>query len=192
MLDGLLVDLVPYGSRFWENDSRWWNNDSRFWGSMGNRFILSKAQIERVHQEWRDSPPETGVPFGIQTKDGKPIGYIGINWISQHDRAANLGAVINEPDYWGGGYGTDALLLLLDYAFYTLDMRRVWLGTMSLNARVMRQMEKVGFMLEARRREATVADGVWYDELIYGMMAEEWPGRETMIVKLGLSAAKDR
>jgi RimJ/RimL family protein N-acetyltransferase len=109
-----------------------------------------------------------------------------------HSRAANLGAVINEPDYWGGGYGTDALLLLLDYSFDTLDLRRVWLDTMGLNERVKRQMEKVGFTLEGRRREATYVDGLWTDELIYGMLVEEWPGREAMIEQLGLTAVKDR
>jgi RimJ/RimL family protein N-acetyltransferase len=57
---------------------------------------------------------------------------------------------------------------------------------MSLNARVMRQMEKVGFTLEARRREAVWADGEWYDELSYAMFREDWPGRAVMIERLGL------
>ena len=70
------------------------------------------------------------------------------------------GREIGEPDYWGGGYGTDALLLLIEYAFDTLDMRKVWLNTMSLNERVIRQMEKVGFGLEGRQREANADGGV--------------------------------
>jgi RimJ/RimL family protein N-acetyltransferase len=121
-----------------------------------------------------------------QTKDGKPLGYFGINFINLHSRIANLGASLGEPEYWGGGYGTDALLLIVDYAFHWLDMRKIWLGTMSLNARVIRQMEKVGFALEARRRESVWADGIWYDELSYAMFREDWPGRAVMIERLGL------
>jgi hypothetical protein len=69
ILEGLLVDLVPYGTRFMENDHRWWNNESRFWGSMGDRFILSKAQVEHQHQEWREAPPQTRVPVRKHTKN---------------------------------------------------------------------------------------------------------------------------
>jgi RimJ/RimL family protein N-acetyltransferase len=67
-------------------------------------------------------------------------------------------------------------------------MHKIWLGTMSLNERVMRQMEKVGFTLEARRREGVYAAGALYDHLLYGLLREEWPGREVMIAKLGLTA----
>jgi len=58
-----------------------------------------------------------------------------------------------------------------------LDVRKAWLMTSSMNNRVMRQMEKVGFMLEARFRQSTRADGVWLDWLAYGLLREEWPGR---------------
>jgi RimJ/RimL family protein N-acetyltransferase len=95
---------------------------------------------------------------------------------------------IGEPEYWGSGYGTDALLLLVDYAFDELDIRKIWLGTMGLNARVMRQMEKVGFTLEVRQRQAIYADSVWYEQLIYGLLREEWPGRPALVEKLGLTA----
>ncbi len=189
MLEGLLVDLVPYGQAHQARDHAWWNNESSFWASMGEREIVSRAAVERRHREWVEpDQPRTGVAFGVQTKDGTPIGYFGVNFLSYHHRVANLGANISEPGYWGGGYGTDALLLIVDYAFNWLDMRRVWLGTMSLNTRVLRQMEKVGFVLEGRHRRMTLADGQWYDEVIFGLLREEWPGREAMLERLGLRA----
>ena len=189
MLEGLLVDLVPYGTRFMDKDYEWSNNESRFWGSMGDRPLPSKSQIEARHREWAESDPtDLDMGFGIQTKDGQPIGFIGLKWVVPHSRLAMLGAVIGEPDYWNGGYGTDALLLIADYAFDWLDLRRLWLETMALNARVIRQMEKVGFTLEARRREATFVDGQWVDTLFYGLLRDEWPGRDALIQKLGLKA----
>jgi RimJ/RimL family protein N-acetyltransferase len=96
--------------------------------------------------------------------------------------------MIGNPDYWGGGYGTDALLLLVDYAFDWLDLRRLWLVTMAPNARVIRQMEKVGFTLECQIRQGTLVDGVYHDVLLYGLLREEWPGRTAMIERLGLHA----
>lgn len=190
MLNGLLVDLVPYGAAFRPKHHTWWNNESKFWGSMGEYGLISRARIDRMHEQWDsdDDPGWYGVPFGIMTKDGTPIGYFGINDVNPYSRCGILGAVIGEPDYWGGGYGTDALLLIADYAFCELDLRRLWLMTMSLNERVMRQMEKVGFTLEVRNRRATLVDGVWHDVVVYGLLRDEWPGRAVMIERLGLEA----
>lgn len=189
VLEGLLVDLVPYNHVFRACDHAWWNSEATFWASMGERQVVTRAAVEREHREWVESDtPSTGVGYGVQTKDAKPIGYFGINFLSYTHRAANLGANISEPDYWGGGYGTDALLLIVDYTFHWLDMRRVWLDTMSLNARVLRQMEKVGFQREAVMRREALADGQWVDGVVFGLLREEWPGRDAMIERLGLRA----
>ncbi len=122
----------------------------------------------------------------MQTKDGTPLGFFGVSDMSFHHRTAMLAARIGEAAYWGGGYGTDALLLLVDYCFDWLDMRRVWLKTMSTNVRVHRQMEKVGFVREGVEREATFGDGERCAWISYGLLREEWPGRAAMIARLGL------
>lgn len=188
-LEGLLVDLVPYGKRFIDLEHKWENSEAAFWGDMGDRVIFTRADLRRRRDEWQSHEgPVKSVPLGIQTKDGTPIGGIFISWIDAWHRTASLGAVIGEPDYWGGGYGTDALLLTVDYAFTWLDLRRLWLMTMSLNERVLRQMAKVGFAQEAIQREATVADGQPFDVVRYGMLREEWPGYAALAERLDLYA----
>jgi RimJ/RimL family protein N-acetyltransferase len=194
MLEGMLVDLVPYGKAFTDLEHKWRNNDASFFGSGGDRYFVTQASVQRMLQEWaeeRDRGEDPGVAFGIQTKDGKPIGYMGINWLVPYHRLAMLGAKIGEPEYWGGGYGTDALLLLLDYAFDWLDLHKAWLMTTTMNHRVMRQMEKVGFTLEAQQRKSALADGVWYDWLAYGLLREEWPGRAAVIERIGLRVREE-
>ncbi len=191
MLEGLLVDLVPLNKPFRDLEHKWRNAEASFWASGGERPIVTQNMLEAQYREWAEAKERgqaTGVPFGIQAKDGTPLGYFGINWIVPFSRLAMLGAKIGEPDYWGGGYGTDALLLIVDYAFDWLDMRKVWLMTTSMNARVMRQMEKTGFRLEGRQRHAAYADGEWFDWMAYGLLRDEWPGREAMVEKLGLQA----
>ena len=192
MLEGLLVDLVPYDeTRFRELEHASENGEAGFWADVGDRQFITqtmvKARFER-RAERAAERPQLGVRFGIQTKAGVPIGLFGINWVVPFSRTAMLGASIGDPDYWGGGYGTDALLLMVDYGFDWLDLRKVWLMTIGLNARVLRQMEKVGFRLEARQRSAFWAHGAWADGLTYGLLRDEWPGRLAMIEKLGLQA----
>lgn len=192
-LEGHLLDLVPYDARFVELEHKWENSEAGYWGDMGDRPILSREALRRGREEWLARPgPRDFVALGMQTKPGapepeKPLGGFYIGSITPHLRLAMLGAIIGEPDYWGGGYGTDALLLGVDYAFTWLDLRRVWLMTMSLNQRVLRQMAKVGFREEVRQREATLADGTLYDVVMFGMLRAEWPGYEAQAARLGLA-----
>ena len=188
MLEGLIVDLVPQHAGFAARDQAWRNSEARFWTSGGDRMLFSRADSERIRAEYRDIPPgpQRSIFFGIQTKDRFPLGFMGLIRVSHTSRTGMLAARIGEPEYWGGGYGTDALLLLVDYAFDWLDLRRLHLDTMSTNVRVHRQMEKVGFTLEGRQRQAAYADGEWFDWLGYGLLRDEWPGRIAMVEKLGL------
>lgn len=185
LAEGLLVDLVPYSQRFLDLEHRWLNDEGVFWWAVGGRWFATKAGLERERLE---DDHQRHTQFGLQTKDGTPIGLVGINWMPPEHRAAMLTAFIGDPAYWGGGYGTDGLLLLLQYTFDWLDARRVWLMTMSLNERVVRQMEKVGFRLEARQRRATWAANGWHDMLTYALERDEWPGRAVLIERLGLQA----
>jgi RimJ/RimL family protein N-acetyltransferase len=189
MFEGLLVDLVPYGKDFLDRENEWANAEASFWGSGGDRRIVSRAQTQARLQRWAEaleSGHDTGVAFGIRAKDGTPLGFMGLTWVLPYHRLAMLGAKIGDPDYWSGGYGTDALLLVIDYAFDWLDMHKLWLTTTGFNRRVMRQMEKVGFTLESRARRETLADGQWHDGLFYGLLRTEWPGRDAKIEQLGL------
>jgi RimJ/RimL family protein N-acetyltransferase len=189
MLEGLLVDLVPYNKVFRDLEHTWRNSEASFWSSGGERYIVTHAMLNRQFEEWgehKQNNPSRGVIWGAQTKTGEPIGMFGINWIVPTSRLGMLGAKIGDPAYWGGGYGTDALLLLVDYAFNWLDLRKVWLLTTSMNARVLRQMEKVGFRPEGRSRQAAYADGRWYDWIAYGLLRDEWPGRAALLEQLNL------
>jgi len=188
MLQGLLVDLVPYSQKFLDQDHKWRNGPGVFFWAMGDQWVVTKANIEAAHRRHAEQRERGGrrIMFGMQTKDGIPIGLFGINHLNEYHRIGMLTAMIGEPDYWGGGYGTDGLLLIVDYAFDWLDLRKVWLATAGFNIRVQRQMEKVGFTLEARQSAQGYGDGEWTDGLVYGLLRDEWPGRAAMIEKLGL------
>ncbi|HML24538.1 MAG TPA: GNAT family protein [Aggregatilinea sp.] len=186
-LSGILVDLVPFGDRFWANVPEWENGPAAYWASAGERMVLSHATVDRWRQHRQDNDNHGVLSFGMQTKSGTPIGEISLNWVSAHHRSTEIGISIGNPAYWGGGYGTDALLLVVEYAFEWLDLRRIIVETMALNERVQRQMDKTGFTLEARRLSYWyVGSSAWSDTLIYGMQREEWPGRAALVERLGL------
>lgn len=142
--------------------------------------LLPTARGGRVERLY--TAPD-GVHFAIVLRRGsRPIGIcalFGIDWIGE---TAEVGIVIGEKALWGQGYGPEALSLLLDHAFGTLGLRRVFLHVQASNTRAIRAYEKVGFVHEGRLRIAQLFFGKGAEILVMGLRAEAWPGARTMEV----------
>jgi RimJ/RimL family protein N-acetyltransferase len=63
--------------------------------------------------------------------------------LSRHE--AELGVTIGEPAYWGHGYGTEAVSLLVDHVFSTTSLARIYLHTLDWNVRAQRSFASAGF-----------------------------------------------
>ncbi len=85
-----------------------------------------------------------------------------------------MGIGIGERDYWGRGYGTDAMQVLLRYAFDELNLHRVSLGVFEYNTRAIRAYEKAGFVVEGRGPQELHRDGRRWDMIFMGILREEW------------------
>ena len=118
--------------------------------------------------------------FSIRTlADDILIGGVGL-WINSWTHTdAWLGISIGERDYWGRGYGSEAVRLAVQYAFLELNLRRVSLGLHDYNERALKAYEKVGFKLEGRTRGDGMRDGVRYDSLWMGILREDWIEAQT-------------
>ncbi len=85
--------------------------------------------------------------FGIFHNE-EYIGAIELYDISK-DRCT-LGVIIGERDYWGKGFGPEAIVAILKYAFDELNVKQVYLRTFYDNKRAIAAFHKVGFR-EIRR-----------------------------------------
>jgi len=113
--------------------------------------------------------------FSIRTlAEDTLIGSVSL-WIGSWTHAeAWMGISIGERDYWGKGYGTDAVRLILQYGFIELNLYRISLGLHAYNERALKSYEKAGFKMEGRMRGEGWRDGVHYDSLWMGILCEEW------------------
>ncbi len=186
ILEGLLLDLVPYGADFLKHEQEWHNGPMRVWWGLDG--LLSEAGLRQRREFFASLPSASQVRFGMRAKDGNPIGMFVLANIDYYHRTAEVGAGIGDPHYWSGGFGSDAMLLIVEYGFRQLDLRRLWLTTAGTNFRAQRQIEKCGFTREgARRLELLAVDGRGYQDFLwYGLLREDWPGRDLMIEQLGL------
>lgn len=117
--------------------------------------------------------------FRIRTLvDDVLIGSVVLGGIKWSYQAATLGIVIGDPACWGKGYGSDAIQLMLRYAFHELNLYRVGLTTIGYNTRAARAFEKCGFKPEGVSRKMIHRDGQRFDVLHFGLLRHEWEAQQ--------------
>ena len=134
-------------------------------------FYLERPQ--RDFDREAAEPPRDKTDFAIEA-DGNLIGHRSLFNIDETARHCELGISIGDKDYWGRGYGREAVSLLLDYAFRLRNLRRVWLEVHASNERAIRAYSSCGFVEEGRMREHTWLDGRYLDNGLMGILRDEW------------------
>ncbi|HOW70385.1 MAG TPA: GNAT family protein [Phycisphaerae bacterium] len=152
---------------------RKWINDPSIWQGLPLRPPIN-ANRER---EWIESQGNStsDYVFAIVVRDGdRLIGTAGLHTISPVARSATLGISIGDRDFHSKGYGTEAVQLLLRFAFEELNLNRVALAVYANNPRAIRCYQKAGFVQEGCFRQAHYRGGKFHDEYRFAVLREEW------------------
>lgn len=112
--------------------------------------------------------------FAIETVEGRHIGSVGLHSIHPRDRSAEAGIFIGEREYWGKGYGTEAMRLMLGFGFGQLNLHRIFLHVYAYNERAIRSYLKCGFVREGVLRQAVFKNGKYSDVLVMGILQPEF------------------
>lgn len=132
---------------------------------------------EKKWKEWleKDLEKPENYFFTIRSLDGDQLlGFVALFALHWQHGDALVAIALGDRETWGKGYGTDAMNLMLRYAFTELNLQRVTLIVFEYNARAIRSYEKVGFVLEGRTRGSILRDGKRWDFLWMGVLREEW------------------
>jgi RimJ/RimL family protein N-acetyltransferase len=153
-----------------------WNRDSEYMRLLdSDPPRLHSAKATKDWLEKHISEEKDTFWFTIRAlEDDRLLGDADLEVINRGSREAFVGLGIGERDFWGKGYGTDAMRLLLRYAFLELGLRRVTLNVFEYNQRAIRSYEKAGFRLEGRQRQYIQREGHRWDLLYMGILREEW------------------
>lgn len=109
--------------------------------------------------------------------DGQVIGSLGIWTTDSHDRNGELGFTFHRA-HWGKGYATEAVSLLLDFGFETLEFARIAATCHPDNAGSIRVLEKSGFSFEGKLRSHRLVRGARRDSLLYSILPDDYHGDE--------------
>jgi RimJ/RimL family protein N-acetyltransferase len=147
-----------------------WQNQPEvaWWMDYGGPFTLEDIHASEARAR------EEGHPFVIEV-DRAPIGRIGLNDIRITDGVCSLYVFIGEPGAWGRGFGRDAVMTMLEFAFETLGMHLVELWTLAANERAIRAYRACGFREDGRLRERSAKDdGARHDRLVMSIRRDEF------------------
>ena len=114
-------------------------------------------------------------PLGwVMEVEGRCVGEIRLNDLNRADRRARLAIGIHDPALRGHGLGTEAIRLVLAYAFDVLALHRVDLRVLEYNERGIACYEKCGFVREGIERDTASVSGVWYSDVIMSILEHEY------------------
>ncbi|MCJ1417330.1 hypothetical protein MMC32_003673 [Xylographa parallela] len=126
-----------------------------------------------------DSAGSNSVDKSTSSEKPIPIGRIALDAgfatqtaFARH-RSSQIGLELL-ANYRNKGYGSEAIRWILDYGFRIAGLHRIGIGCFSWNDGARRLYEKLGFVLEARQREALWHDGGWHDIIEFAMLEDEW------------------
>lgn len=133
-----------------------WLNDPEV-----NRYLGTKSATLQELREYiaeKDSQNDA-LFFGIFLKDDeRHIGTIKLEPIELEKNRTTIAIMIGDKEYWGKGYGREAMQLLMDWCFDALDCREMNLGVIGMNTGAIRAYEKLGFK-EVERKIGSVRYG---------------------------------
>lgn len=97
---------------------------------------------------------------------------MGTAMIFNFDREANHAEIgyVFHSSHWGKGYGTEAVALMSDFAFDSLNLHKLHARVVGANVGSGRVLEKNGFELEGRLKDHYFIDGSYHDGLLFGKL----------------------
>jgi RimJ/RimL family protein N-acetyltransferase len=128
------------------NDYRWRSQPELARYDAARPFTASFQEFAALYREELLFPSPYRRSLAIEDEQGRHIGNLMYYNIDTTRREAELGITIGEPEYWGKGYGTEAVRLAVEYLLRRLGFRRLYLKTLVWNERARRCFEKAGFV----------------------------------------------
>ncbi len=164
--DLLVSDIGPAYHR--------WMNDSETTQYLESRFGDNSLQGIRDFVSSATANSDI-IFFAIISKDDdKHIGNVKIGPVNHAHKFADVGIMIGEKDYWGKGFATETIKLIISYAFNVLKLHKLNAGCYELNKGSENAFKKAGFVQEGIRKKHFKYNGKFIDELLFGLVNPNW------------------
>ena len=153
----------------------WWSRreTETFWDI--GRNVRSPVSLGHwIDKLYEDEMPES-IFFGVCLRENDElIGAVSLIEVDYLNRFAETGTVIHNPQYRGGGYGSEAKHLLLEYAFDRLGLHMLHSSVFFQNTRSAAALRKQGYREAGRLNWFVSNRGRFENFVLFDLLAEEW------------------
>lgn len=104
----------------------------------------------------------------------RPVGMCKLSNIDYINKKCNCSLFIGDAECRGFGYGTEAMKLLVKFAFEDLNLNRVGLWVFDFNKRAIKSYKKCGMKVEGIMREGIYRNGKYHDVYLMGILKQEY------------------
>ena len=131
----------------------------------------SVASIEKALGRYREG---RCYRFCIALRDtDELIGVIEPLRFNESDNSCSFAYMLAQ-EFWGQGYGTEALRAVLDFLFGEMGMERVEADHMAENAASGAVMRKAGMVCTGREPAKYEKNGILHDAVCYAITRQQW------------------
>lgn len=165
------IYLSPINSDDYLKYVEWLNN---YEIAKGVNHVTKLLSIE-AEKQWLEKATSEEYIFAIINKENDTLlGNISLMKIHEINRTAELGIFIGDENYLSRGYGSEAIMLLLDYAFNYVNLNNIMLRVFDYNKRAIKAYEKCGFKTFGIWKKCHYFNGEYSDEIFMYILKEDF------------------
>lgn len=156
----------------------WFNDEEVTMGMQKHYYPNTKTQqLEFYKSEIEKNPNK--LQLGIfHKKDQIFIGIISLNSIDFINRSCEIGGLVGEKKYRNFSNFLEANKLLIEHAFNSLNMNRIYGGSMIKEVNDL-YCKVLKFKHEGVQRKAVYKNGKYNDIFLIGLIREEYSNKKT-------------
>jgi diamine N-acetyltransferase len=150
-----------------------WANDPETRGLTGEIRPSEYAATVEYYEKITKESDRVWLAVVVRETD-QVIGETGLLRMFPAWRTTDWSLIIGEKSARGKGYGTEAALLMLDYAFGYQNFHRVAIGVVGFNAGALQFYERLGFQREGIQQDGYYYDHRYHDFVMMRMLEHEF------------------
>jgi RimJ/RimL family protein N-acetyltransferase len=157
--------------------ARWYGDEEVWRLTSWTAEPMRRAAVERLFEDRQRSSLDDSFAVHWEGEE-EPVGVISLTNISQANASADLSVIVGDEKDRDRGLGTEAIRIILRYAFEDSGLNRVGLSVFDFNEPAIHAYEKLGFKTEGRLRQAIRRGESFHDAILMSILAHEWRENE--------------
>ena len=171
VLYGTRIQLVPFEDRFLTEQYVSWLNDPEVVRYSDQRFHIHTLESCREYYVSHQNSPNWFWAI-VTNQEQVHIGNINAV-VDEHHAVADIGILIGEKTFWGKGIATEAYQLAIKFLFTDIHIRKITVGTLSVNQGMLNVMEKLGMEPDGIRIKQCLFEGQEVDVVHQALFRSE-------------------